>query len=92
MLVLAIGSQAVICSSTELVSVNPPKGQTCGEYMGPFIDFAGGYLTNTGATEGCQYCPYKTADQYMYSRFNITYSDHWRNLGIIFAFVAFNVS
>lgn len=87
----AIGSQAIICSSTELVSVNPPKGLTCGQYMGPFIDFAGGYLTNTGATEGCQYCPYKTADQYMYSRFNITYSDHWRNLGIIFAFVAFNI-
>lgn len=87
----AIGGQAIVCSSTELVSVNPPKGLTCGEYMNPFIDLAGGYLTNAGDTEGCQYCPYKTADQYMYSRFNITYSDHWRNLGIIFGFVAFNI-
>ncbi|KAG2044053.1 pleiotropic drug resistance ABC transporter [Suillus americanus] len=86
----AIGSQAIICSSTELVSVNPPKGLTCGKYMDPFIEFAGGYLTNPGAAEGCQYCPYKTTDQFMYSRFNIKYSDHWRNLGIIFGFVAFN--
>lgn len=92
LVLLAIGGQAIVCSSTELVSVNPPKGLTCGEYMNPFIELAGGYLTNTGDTEGCQYCPYKTADQYMYSRFNITYSDHWRNLGIIFGFVAFNVS
>ncbi|KAG2155262.1 ABC-2 type transporter-domain-containing protein [Suillus bovinus] len=87
----AVGGQAVICSSTELVSVNPPMGQTCSEYMDPFIKFAGGYLTNPGAAEGCQYCPYKTTDEYMYSRFNITYSDHWRNLGIIFAFAAFNM-
>ncbi|KAG1782156.1 P-loop containing nucleoside triphosphate hydrolase protein [Suillus placidus] len=87
----AIGSQAIICSSTELVSVNPPNGLTCGMYMDPFIEFAGGYLTNPGAAEGCQYCPYKTTDQYMYSRFNIKYSDHWRDLGIIFGFVAFNI-
>ncbi|KAG0703955.1 hypothetical protein DFH29DRAFT_761976, partial [Suillus ampliporus] len=33
----AIGSAAVVCSSTELVSVNPPKGLTCSKYMDPFI-------------------------------------------------------
>ncbi|KAG1809243.1 P-loop containing nucleoside triphosphate hydrolase protein [Suillus variegatus] len=60
-------------------------------YMGPFMEFAGGYLTNPEAAEGCQYCPYRTADQYMYSRFNIKDSDHWRNLGIVFGFVAFNI-
>ncbi|KAG1869109.1 ABC-2 type transporter-domain-containing protein [Suillus tomentosus] len=87
----AVGGQTIICSSTELVSVNPPMGKTCSEYMDPFLKFAGGYLTNPGAAEGCQYCPYKTTDEYMYSRFNIKYSDHWRNLGIIFGFAAFNI-
>jgi ATP-binding cassette subfamily G (WHITE) protein 2 (SNQ2) len=87
----AIGGQAVICSSTELVSVNPPEGLTCSKYMDPFIGFAGGYITNPGAAEGCQYCPYTTTDQYMSSRFNIKYSDHWRDLGIIFGFVTFNI-
>jgi ATP-binding cassette subfamily G (WHITE) protein 2 (SNQ2) len=54
----AIGSQAIIYSSTELVSVNPPDGLTCGIYMDPFMEFAGGYLTNPGVAEGCQYCPF----------------------------------
>ncbi|KAG0701458.1 ABC-2 type transporter-domain-containing protein [Suillus ampliporus] len=87
----AIGGSTISCSSTELVSVNPPNGLTCSKYMGPFMEFAGGYLTNPNTTEGCQYCPYTTANQYMYSRFNIQYSDHWRNLGIVFGFVAFNI-
>ncbi|KAG1748265.1 ABC-2 type transporter-domain-containing protein [Suillus paluster] len=87
----AIGGEAISCSFTELVSVNPPKGLTCGQYMGPFMEFAGGYLTDAEAAGGCQYCPYKTADQYMDSKFNIQYSNHWRNLGIVFGFVAFNI-
>ncbi|KAG0695683.1 ABC-2 type transporter-domain-containing protein [Suillus ampliporus] len=87
----AIGGEAIHCASTELVSVNPPNGLTCGKYMDPFMEFAGGYLTNPEAAEGCQYCPYTTADQCMDSRFNIKYSDHWRDLGIVFGFVAFNI-
>ncbi|KAG2033847.1 ABC-2 type transporter-domain-containing protein, partial [Suillus americanus] len=87
----AIGGQSISCSSAEFVSVNPPKGLTCGNYMGPFIEFTGGYLTNPEAAEGCQYCPAKTTDQFVYSRFNIKYSNHWRNLGIVFGFVAFNI-
>ncbi|KAG1745100.1 ABC-2 type transporter-domain-containing protein [Suillus paluster] len=87
----AIGGTAIICSLTELVSVNPPEGLTCANYMTPFVEFAGGYLTNPEAAESCQYCPYTTADQYMFSRFNIKFSDHWRDLGIVFGFVAFNI-
>ncbi|KAG2118374.1 ABC-2 type transporter-domain-containing protein [Suillus clintonianus] len=87
----AIGGESISCSSTELVSVNPPKGLTCDKYLGPFMEFAGGYLTNPEAAEGCQYCLTKTADQFMYSRFNIKYNHHWRNLGIVFGFVTFNI-
>ncbi|KAG1745080.1 ABC-2 type transporter-domain-containing protein [Suillus paluster] len=87
----AIGGTAISCSSMELVSVNPPDSLTCSDYMTPFMEFAGGYLTNPEAAEGCQYCPYTTADQYMFSRFNIKFSDHWRDLGIVFGFVAFNI-
>ncbi|KAG1750901.1 ABC-2 type transporter-domain-containing protein [Suillus lakei] len=87
----AIGGEAINCSNTELVSVNPPKDLTCDKYMGPFMQFAGGYLTNPEAAEGCQYCPYTTTDQYMFSRFNIAYSNHWRNLGIVFGFITFNI-
>jgi len=91
LVLVAIGGEAISCSYMELVSVNPPKGLTCDKYMGPFMQFAGGYLTNPDAAEDCQYCPYATTDQYMLSRFNIACSNHWRNLGIVFGFVAFNV-
>ncbi|KAG1805652.1 uncharacterized protein BJ212DRAFT_848659 [Suillus subaureus] len=60
--------------------------------MGSFIEFTGGYLMDPEAAEGCQHCPYKTADQYMHSKVDIKDSDHWRNLGIVFGFVAFNIS
>ncbi|KAG1796897.1 uncharacterized protein BJ212DRAFT_409825 [Suillus subaureus] len=59
--------------------------------MGSFIEFTGGYLMDPEAAEGCQHCPYKTADQYMHSKVDIKDSDHWRNLGIVFGFVAFNI-
>ncbi|KAG0701470.1 ABC-2 type transporter-domain-containing protein [Suillus ampliporus] len=87
----AIGGTPISCASRELVSVNPPKGLTCDKYMGPFMEFAGGYLTNPDASEGCQYCPYETADDYMYSIFSIKYSYHWRNIGIVFGYVLFNI-
>ncbi|KAG2067263.1 hypothetical protein BDR04DRAFT_1105294 [Suillus decipiens] len=87
----AIGGQAISCSSTELVTVNPPNGLNCSDYLNPFIEFAGGYLADPGATEACKYCPYQTTDEYLYSRFNIQYSDHWRDLGILFGFIGFNV-
>ncbi|KAG2093125.1 uncharacterized protein F5147DRAFT_424816 [Suillus discolor] len=59
--------------------------------MGPFIEFAGGYLTNPEATERYQFCLAKTADQFMYSRLNLEYSHHWRNLGIVFGHFTFNI-
>ncbi|KAG2110262.1 uncharacterized protein F5147DRAFT_689814 [Suillus discolor] len=34
---------------------------------------------------------YTTTDQYMFSRLNIAYDNHWHNLGIVFGFVAFNI-
>ncbi|OAX36454.1 pleiotropic drug resistance ABC transporter [Rhizopogon vinicolor AM-OR11-026] len=87
----AIGGQLVNCASGELVTVNPPSGLNCSRYMDPFISFAGGYITNPDATAGCLYCPYRTTDEFMFNNFNIEYSHHWRNLGIVLGVVAFNV-
>ena len=46
----AIGKQPIQCSAVELVQITPPSGQTCAEYMGPYIATAGGYLTNPSAS------------------------------------------
>jgi len=88
----AIGRQNITCSPVELVTLNPPSGHTCGQYMQNFIAFAGGYLTNPAATKGCEFCSVRTTDQFLESNFNIFYHNRWRDLGIMLAFIVFNVS
>ncbi|KAK7033403.1 Brefeldin A resistance protein [Favolaschia claudopus] len=54
----ALGKHSITCSPVELLRVNPPSGQTCGEYFSPYI---------------------------------IYYSHHWRNLGLMFVYIGFNI-
>ncbi|KAF9242291.1 ABC-2 type transporter-domain-containing protein [Melanogaster broomeanus] len=86
-----IGHQYVSCASIELVTLQPPSGQTCGTYMGPYMSYAGGYLTNPAATTSCEFCPFRTTDQYMLLSFNITYGRHWWDMGIMLGVTVFNV-
>ncbi|KAH9934163.1 pleiotropic drug resistance ABC transporter [Fomitopsis serialis] len=87
MLGQAIGHSTITCASTELVTIEPPSGQTCGQYMGTFISSVGGYLTNGDATSKCQYCAYSTTDAFLGESFNIFYSNHWRDFGIFCAYI-----
>ncbi|KAH8118882.1 ABC-2 type transporter-domain-containing protein [Phellopilus nigrolimitatus] len=87
----AIGRQQISCSSTEFVTVDPPSGQTCSAFMDPFISTGGGYVDNPDATSACKYCSARTTDEFLSTSFNIFYSHHWRNLGIVFGFAVFNV-
>lgn len=80
------------CSPVEYVTIPPPSGQTCAQYLDNYISFAGGYITNPDATSACQYCSFSSTDAFLETSFNIFYSHHWRDLGIFVAFVIFNVS
>jgi hypothetical protein len=53
---------------------------------------AGGYIANPDATTGCNFCAFRTADQFLALQFNIEYDHRWRNVGIFCAFIVFNVS
>jgi ATP-binding cassette, subfamily G (WHITE), member 2, SNQ2 len=88
----ALGKQEIICGSVELVTIQPPSGQTCQSYMETYISTAGGYLTNADASSDCSFCPISSTDQFLSGNFNIEYSHRWRNVGIICAFIVFNVS
>ena len=88
----ALGKLPIECSPVELVTIQPPGGQSCEAYMSPYISFAGGYLANPNATSDCQYCSFSTTDAFLSTSFNIFYSNHWRDIGIFAAFVVFNVS
>ena len=87
----ALGHQTIRCSDVELVQLNPPSGMSCAQYLNPFISTAGGYLINPDATTACSFCSMSTADQFLASGFNIFYDHAWRNFGLMFAYIVFNV-
>ncbi|KAL0957047.1 hypothetical protein HGRIS_003146 [Hohenbuehelia grisea] len=88
----AIGNATISCSDVEYVVLQPPSGRTCGRYMNGYISFAGGYLLDPEAAKDCRFCTTRTTDEYLATMFNINYLHHWRNFGIVMAFVAFNTS
>ncbi|KAL5336945.1 ABC-2 type transporter-domain-containing protein [Aspergillus crustosus] len=82
--------RGIECSSEELSVFNPPSGQSCGDYMAAYLQAAPGTLYNPAATSNCQYCGLDNADQYLAGS-NIYYSERWRNWGIGWAYIGFNI-
>lgn len=91
--VLSTGLTAtsVQCSSIELLQISPPAGQSCSSYLGPYIHASKGSLLNPEATADCQICSISQTDQFLGS-LNIYYSDLWRNVGLLFVYIAFNAA
>ncbi|RAH51169.1 ABC-transporter [Aspergillus brunneoviolaceus CBS 621.78] len=89
-----VSGRPVHCADKELSVFDvPPTYSTCGEYMEAYLQAAGdaaGTLLNPNSTEQCQYCPLQAADQYLEGR-EIYYSQRWRNFGLLWAYIAFNV-
>lgn len=88
----------VICSDREMTPFDPPSGMTCGQYLGgigqkiaaatgqaPF-----GTLQNPNDSSACEYCPLSVADQFLEPS-HIMWSERWRNFGIVWAYVIFNI-
>ena len=82
--------RVVKCSQSEMSIFDPPSGQTCGEYLSAFMKMAGGQLSNPDATVDCSYCSITKADQFLGS-VNIFWSERWRNFGIMWAYIVFNI-
>ncbi|KAJ7856447.1 pleiotropic drug resistance ABC transporter [Mycena olivaceomarginata] len=84
-------STTLPAAAVELLKVDPPSGQTCGAYFAQYISFAGGYLTNSDATSACEFCSTATTDQLLGPSFNIVYSRHWRDTGLMLVYIGFNI-
>lgn len=82
--------RAIVCSEDETSIFNPPSRTTCQEYLKPFLEQAPGTLQNPSASENCRYCPLRVADQYLAAS-EIYYSERWRNYGIMWAYIVFNI-
>jgi ATP-binding cassette subfamily G (WHITE) protein 2 (SNQ2) len=87
----AAGRSGITCAAIEYVNISPPSGQTCQQFLGQYINNSGGYVTNPGAVDSCQFCPYRTTDEFLQANSNIFYSHHWRNFGLLWIYIGFNV-
>ncbi|ROW14985.1 hypothetical protein VPNG_03404 [Cytospora leucostoma] len=85
--------RAVNCTTTETTVINPPSGQTCGEYFSSYLNgsSSAGTLQNPSDTSSCRYCSITVADDYL-SGSEIYWDDRWRNFGILWAYIFFNIA
>jgi len=87
-----VSGRQVICATNEISIMQPSSaGQTCGDYLSAYIKTAGGAVINPMATSDCEYCTLQNADQYL-AAVSIHYSTRWRNYGIGFAYIVFNIA
>ncbi|KAH7413485.1 putative ABC transporter CDR4 [Cadophora sp. MPI-SDFR-AT-0126] len=86
-----LSGRPVRCSSNEIATMQPPPNLTCGSYLSAYASASGGAIYNPDATSDCQFCTAKIADQFL-SSVAISYSTRWRDYGIGFAFIVFNIA
>lgn len=85
-----LAGRAVTCSASEVSIFDPPGGQTCGTYLADYANLTGGVIQNPRDNSACRYCSLSNADQFLAGS-SIFYGERWRNFGILFAFICFNV-
>ncbi|RSL98617.1 hypothetical protein CDV31_012519 [Fusarium ambrosium] len=90
-LTTGLHGSAVTCTSKELVHVPRDEDVNCTSFLSAFVERVGGYLADPVATNDCQYCPMATTDQFL-SQFDMAYDNRWRNFGIGWVFIIFNIA
>ncbi|KAI1093930.1 ABC-2 type transporter-domain-containing protein [Rostrohypoxylon terebratum] len=90
MLSVGVANHSVQCDEIELLSFQPPPGQTCGDYMTPYNSVAFGAVYNPDATSNCQFCSLSNTNIFL-ATVDSYYGERWRNLGLIWAYIVFNV-
>ncbi|OIW22265.1 P-loop containing nucleoside triphosphate hydrolase protein [Coniochaeta ligniaria NRRL 30616] len=77
--------------STGLANVEVTcAANTCYEYLANQMNSVGGYVLDNNATEAYQVCKLKYSNTFL-SVIRVEYDDRWRNFGIIWAYVLFNI-
>lgn len=90
MLATGLANNRLVCSSIELSNFDPPPGSTCGQFMDSYININGGYLVDPDINRGCQFCISNNTNSVL-QKLNSDYSHRWRNFGIMWAFIGFNI-
>lgn len=91
MMSVGVHDVPVQCAAAEINIFQPPEGQTCGDYAGAFANASMAVLYNPVASKDCQFCQFSVADVYL-AALNMSYSERWRNFGLLLAYTVFNVA
>lgn len=91
MLATGVGRTTAVCEKVEFLHLTPPANTTCYDYMSDYIGSFGGYLENDNATDSCSFCQISSTDTFL-SAVSSYYEDRWRNFGIMWAFIVFNIA
>ncbi|KAB8214102.1 ABC-2 type transporter-domain-containing protein [Aspergillus novoparasiticus] len=88
----SLGEAPMHCAEKEFLSFSTPTNLTCGEYMQDYISTNGGYLLNAGAQGGedCHFCTTGNTTQFL-QHVNIDFSTRWRDFGLMWVYVGFNI-
>jgi ABC-type multidrug transport system permease subunit len=70
-----VHDQPVTCADKEFARLIPPPGQTCQNWMGPYMQQVGGYLRDPGNTTLCEFCRFSNGDQYVMSLTSLTLTE-----------------
>jgi len=89
MLSVGLANTNVTCATNEYLHFDPASGN-CGTFMETYIKGFGGYLENPGAQNNCSFCTVRSTNVYLAS-VNSYYAHRWRNFGIMWVYVIFNV-
>ncbi|KAL2824234.1 ABC-2 type transporter-domain-containing protein [Aspergillus cavernicola] len=89
MLSAGLANTDVTCATNEYLHFDPVNG-TCGDYMESYMATFGGYVQNELATSNCNFCSTRDTNVFL-SSVSSDYSDIWRNFGIMWVFIVFNI-
>lgn len=88
-----LANTLVTCASNEYLDFQSPANMTCADFMAPYIDSRGGYLLQPeeGFGASCQFCTVRDTNAFL-KGIHSDFSLRWRNFGILWAYVAFNIT
>jgi ATP-binding cassette, subfamily G (WHITE), member 2, PDR len=88
----SLSGKQINCADNEFAQFDPPASETCASYLSEYVNGGAiGQLLNPDASSACRYCPLSSSDQFL-ARVNISFAHRWRDFGIGWAFIAFNIA
>lgn len=88
LLVFVDWGRPIQCKESEFAIFNPPQGQSCADYLAPYLagPGSGNNLVNPDAFEECRVCQYTTGSDYLRTINLMDYYYGWRDAAICVIF------